>query len=207
MIFEVGSPEWHAFRADYVMSSDMGALVGANPYCSRDKLFEEKVSGETPAPNPHMWWGSYLEEPNRVAFSRLVGWETEPFRESMARGDIGANFDAKVVVPSGADMAPGEHPKWVEFPDGLPVEGAALLELKNAGFKWGKKNHPRGYPEYYWWQAQAQMHVSGLTQTLLVVKVGSAEMLAFVIQYDAMAMSEAAEEATAFMQEVRRCRK
>ena len=52
-----GSDEWVAARASRLTSSDFGAALGVNPYCSRQKLWRLKVGLEKVETNWHIQRG------------------------------------------------------------------------------------------------------------------------------------------------------
>lgn len=56
-----GSPEWFAAREKLLSSSDFGAALSLNPYCSRQKLWRIKVGMEVVRENDDIRRGRELE--------------------------------------------------------------------------------------------------------------------------------------------------
>lgn len=196
--------EWLDARKGWIGGSDIAAIMGDSPYRTREDVVLDKLGrGKAFYYNKAMWWGTFLEEKNMEAFEKLSGFVCEYSQDVYCKGDIGVTLDGLVV-----DAYVGDNERWVKW-YGDPAELAAglpaILELKNSSkttvAKWGD-----GPPKYYWWQCQAGMYVTGLTHAVLVAKVGSAGMNAYVIEYDELAMEVASAEATKVMNEVRDAR-
>lgn len=190
---------WLDARRGWVGGSDIAAIMGDNPWRkARDVVADKLGVGKPFYTSPAMWWGTHLEQANMEGFEKLSGLRCEYSQDVYVKGPIGVTLDGLIV-----DRGPGENPGWVDWRGDALEELPAILELKNSALttvaKW-----PKGCPpKYYWWQCQAGMYVTGLTQAALVVKVGSAGMVAYGIDYDEESMLRAVEAADALMEEVR----
>lgn len=102
-----GTPEWHAFRANYLMASDAPAMMGVSPYKSRDQLLREKktsvVADVDPRTQKRFDDGHRFEALARPYAEKYIGAELYPICGS---NDIyGASLDGMVM-----DMVVGwEH--------------------------------------------------------------------------------------------------
>jgi putative phage-type endonuclease len=79
------SPEWHRWRNDGWGGSEIGSLMGVNPY--RDGSPTDAVRGKIAAregtevrrnENPNMRRGKAKEPEARAMYERLMGWEAKP---------------------------------------------------------------------------------------------------------------------------------
>ena len=71
-----GTPEWHAARAQGIGASDVGSVLGLNPYKSALRLWSEKTGRLTPPNldnNPNVMRGVALETPIAEAFAAQSG--------------------------------------------------------------------------------------------------------------------------------------
>lgn len=144
--WQSGSPEWHAARATGIGGSDIGAIIGVNPFKTSDDLLAEKLGLSEPIePNMAMKLGTYLEGGIR----RL--WHDE-------------NRDWLDVYSTGTWQSL-ENERWLANPDGLIQwhDGQlGVLEIKYTGRKWSE------LPLYYEAQLLWYLHVLGLTKGILV---------------------------------------
>jgi len=199
---------WLERRRNYVTASQLAVVMGDNPFTSRDKLFKEKVLGDFPVLDfPAPWWGLFLEDKILEAFGILSGLETQAGQEFVARGELSATLDARVLGP-GEDS---HRTNWINWHWNAEGSLPAVADAKNTSQKsfanWRRYGVPKdGIPKYYWWQLQAQMHCTGVDTGILVVKVGARELHAFVEEYDELAMELAVDKVRDFMKEVRKAR-
>lgn len=63
---EQQSPAWHAWRSGGLGGSDVAAVMGLSPYCSREKLLREKLGLEVREENFAMRRGTRLEPVARI---------------------------------------------------------------------------------------------------------------------------------------------
>ena len=76
-----GTPQWHAARAQGIGASDVGSVLGLNPYTSALRLWSEKTGRLTPPnldDNENVMRGVALETPIAEAFAAQSGLTIEP---------------------------------------------------------------------------------------------------------------------------------
>ena len=76
-----GTPQWHAARAQGIGASDVGSVLGLNPYKSALRLWSEKTGRLTPPnldDNENVMRGVALETPIAEAFAAQSGLTIEP---------------------------------------------------------------------------------------------------------------------------------
>ncbi len=82
--FEIGSPEWHAARANGLGGSEIGAVLGLSPFESRFSLWHRKAGMIEPVEQtPAMEWGTRLEQPILKKYAEvhaddLTEWAVHP---------------------------------------------------------------------------------------------------------------------------------
>ena len=97
-----GSPEWHAWRANYLMASDAPAMMGVSPYKSRDALLQEKKFGINQEVNEFVQRrfddGHRFEALARPYAEKFIGAELYPICGS--RSIYGASLDGLTMEQS-----------------------------------------------------------------------------------------------------------
>jgi len=114
-------------RTNYIGGSDVGAILGFNPYRTPLDVYMEKVGEKKPSEeNTFTYWGKTLERPIIAEFEYLTNLKVE-------------------------EMPIKYHPDYSFIAghiDGFIPEKNAILEIKtvgqNARFKWGDENHDLG---------------------------------------------------------------
>lgn len=186
----IDKERWLDVRKKYVTASQVAAIMGEHEYLSAGNLALSKLGKGRPfVENKFMWWGKELEDCNAHAFGKLTNCSVYMDQLWFAKGALGATLDGLWTLPEGHEP----HSPLIEWYDYAEDPGLWVLEMKNSD---------QGYdelPRMYWWQLQTQMHVSGLSKGLVVVKVGGSEMAAFPMEYDEFAMAAAEEAAVKFM--------
>jgi len=139
ILIEQGSPEWIEFRKSHIGASEIGAIMGNNPYMS-----------------PYQVW---LKKTGRIT--------EEPVTESMKRGqEAEYEIRRRYIERSGKFVLPmvGTYYKWEiassSF-DGLSENHSHVFEAKSLGknsYVNALENH---IPQYYVDQCQWQMMVAG----------------------------------------------
>jgi len=156
--FENQSPEWHELRANGLGGSQVGTIMGLNPWESAYTLWA-KLSNKIDAnfeQNEKMRWGTIVEP--------LI------FDEWGLR-----NPDYKMF--STGTWADG----WKHAnPDGILFDGETygLLEIKTAGYRWDT------IPEHYAAQCIWYMHLLGLKWCKVVVLFQGNQLETFHLDYD-----------------------
>lgn len=95
-----GTPEWHAFRANYLMASDAPAMMGVSPYKSRNELLQEKKFGISREVNSFLQKrfddGHRFEALARPYAEKFLGEELYPICGS--NGIYGASLDGMTLA-------------------------------------------------------------------------------------------------------------
>ena len=158
-LFENGSPEWHAVRAEGVGGSEVGTICGLNKWESAFTLWAKKsgkISDQIPQSEP-MEWGSRLES---VILDKFV--ESHP----------------ELEVWSEAGSWRNEYDSWAHAnPDGIyrREDGSyGIIEIKTAAYPddWqigaqGVLGASSGVPRYYLTQVQHYLRVFGFKEAIV----------------------------------------
>ncbi len=149
--FEPDSPEWHNARSNSIGGSEVGTIMGLNPWESAYALWAKKL-GLIPNDFKESWairLGKAFEEPILQLFGQ-EHHELEIFRAgsfvSKAHPFLHANPDAMAY-----DTATGE---WV------------VIEVKTARYNWDS------VPAHYQAQVQHYMYVMGICKAVIVAVAG-----------------------------------
>jgi len=158
--YEPNTPEWHNARAG-VGGSDIGAIMGFNPWKSAYSLWAEKSNLTEPVQsNTAMQLGSWLEAPIRDFWAK----QNEGF----------------VTVYETGTWQSVEHNYYKANPDGI-IEWAdgdlGVLEIKHSRQYWDV------LPKAYELQVLWYLHVLGL-KTGIVVAVAGGDLKEFRVDYD-----------------------
>lgn len=137
--------EWEEFRRVRIGASDCPSIMGAG-YISAQKLWEQKISGKKSYSNASMQRGTDLE----------------PVARELVNKNHGSFYIPLVVeAPNGWQMA---------SLDGYCPENKRLIEIKCPNSKIFEEFSEHGtIPEYYLWQIQHQLCVTGLEECTLVL--------------------------------------
>jgi putative phage-type endonuclease len=132
-----GSDLWLALRKQFVCASEASAIMGMNPWCSRQEVLERKL-------------GLIPEVQENDAMRR--GKELEPLARSCAEKQIDELFIPEVYVSK-------EYAFMCASYDGVSLDKKKILEVKCAN----KKNHElakkQKIPDYYRPQIQHQISI------------------------------------------------
>ncbi|HEY6022014.1 MAG TPA: YqaJ viral recombinase family protein, partial [Candidatus Paceibacterota bacterium] len=145
-----GTPEWLAVRDTMVTASDVAAIMGRNPYKSREDVLVDKLTARRSVMTDAMKGGLKWEPAILQAFEALTGWETVRSQELL--------FSAR-LEGLGATC------------DGFCQETKTRVGLVEV------KNMSRGLldqdpPEYYRIQVLTQLYVTGLETGHLCARFG-----------------------------------
>jgi putative phage-type endonuclease len=137
--FDQGTSAWHDWRNQGVGASDAPAIMGENPWKSRDQLLREKISGITFGGNDATNRGKALEPEARMCYERLTGLAVRP----VCLQNI--QFD------------------WLRASvDGLAYDGNTVVEIKCGDSVYKRTAAERQVPRYYYGQLQHILAVTGL---------------------------------------------
>lgn len=172
--YESNTTEWHAAR-EGIGGSDIGAIMGKNPWKSAYTLWAEKsnlIAGVES--NTAMKLGTALESPIREFWANEnKGWLT--------------------VYETGTWQSV-EHAYYKANPDGI-IEWSdgqlGVLEIKHSRQYWDK------LPEAYELQVQWYLHVLGL-KLGIVVALAAGDLKEFRVEYDPELMEQVETAVRAF---------
>jgi putative phage-type endonuclease len=150
-----GTPEWHAHRANYRNASETAAVMGASPWQTPYQLWALRTGRARQVVTPAMARGTALEPQARLAYEALTGNVMQPL--VLVEGDYSASLD------------------------GLTFDGSLIVEIKcpvkgTDSVLW-KTVAGGEVPEYYGWQIEHQLMVSGAALAHLYVFDGSEGLL------------------------------
>lgn len=172
--YKSNTPEWHAAR-EGIGGSDIGAIMGKNPWKSAYTLWAEKsnlIDGVVS--NTAMKLGTALEAPIREF------WAQE-------------NKEWLTVYETGTWQSV-EHSHYKANPDGI-IEWSdgqlGVLEIKHSRQYWDK------LPEAYELQVQWYLHVLGL-KVGIVVALAAGDLKEFRVEYDSELMERVETAVRAF---------
>lgn len=156
--FENQSPEWHELRSNGIGGSQVGTILGLNPWESAYTLWA-KLSGKIPESfeqNEKMFWGTVLEP--------------------VIRDEWGKQNPEFEIFDTGTWADGWKHAN----PDGILKRGDdyGLLEIKTAGYRWDE------VPPQYYAQVQWYMHLLGLKWCKIVVLFQGSQLQTYTINYD-----------------------
>lgn len=189
------SPEekkiWLEQRKQHLTASDVAAVLGFNPYCPAQRVFQEKVSGEVKDLD-----GMSTVESGQFMEEGIFKWwlHHAKKREPTARGDMWGQADfgppaSKLVTspvwpvlaatPDAVAWAPdfmaveckntGHLNQWQKtLPEGLPRPWLCMIHDRQ-GYR---KDMSLSAPSYYVPQLLVQMHCLGAKQGVIVGLVG-----------------------------------
>jgi len=192
--FEVESPKWRAARSQGLGGSEIAAVLGLSPWCSKFTLWHRKAGMVDQEPdNQSMAWGRRLETPIADAFAEThPDWKLRKIGtwRSKARPWQIANPDRMIHTPCGS----GGRTR------------ASILECKTAhamnGWEWDN-----GVPVYYRCQALWYLDVFGMETCHFAVLIGGSDYRELSVTFDpteAQFMRTAAEEFLASIRDGRR---
>lgn len=143
---------WHAMRAEDITSTDVAALFGLSPYCTKYELWHRKKSGNTIQieDNDRMRWGRRLEAAIAEGIAEDHGWRVKPLklyaRDRAHR--MGASFDFEILGdPRGPGVLEVKNVDGLQYKRGWSEDEAPahieiqlqaqLATLEPLGFTWG----------------------------------------------------------------------
>lgn len=150
--FEVGSPEWLAFRKTGIGASEVGSVLGVCPWRSQVDVWLEKTGKAEPfAGNNATYAGQLLEDLIAKEYSLRTGYSVRKLNYTLRRGILIGDVD-RLCHTSGTLPA---------FKDDIRTDRA--LEAKSARdrYLWAD-----GVPLYYEAQCLTYMHLADSIQTV-----------------------------------------
>lgn len=166
--------EWRALRKGYIGASEVSAILGLNKYSGPFDLAAVKLEAVPPVdPSVAMRMGSFFEPAIRNFFA-------EELRNGRIEVPGGVDIDAK-VSDYPYTLRHASMPFFCCNLDGVivPNDGGEVwgIEIKDAGIYaktdlryWLEGDKPTGTALMYWVQIQAQLAVSGLSRSMIVIR-------------------------------------
>jgi putative phage-type endonuclease len=134
-----GTRAWLDWRNQGIGASDAPAIMGENPWKSREWLLKEKVNELSCSPNDAMLRGAALEREARSSYERLTGVRVRPVCLESTRFD------------------------WLRASiDGLAHDGSSVVEIKCGDRVYWHAASEHRVPQYYFGQLQHILAVTGL---------------------------------------------
>lgn len=177
-----GTPEWHHARSQSVSGTDIGAILGINPYRSRLDVFVSKtIGGVGFSENENMRWGTLLEPVVAKEWARINEFEV-----------TAGLFVQKGWMSGSPDFLIDNH-KW-----GLEIKTAGYTQMKS--YKEGK------CPLNYEYQCRWYMMVMDYEKWYLAALVGGQKLFDFEFKRDMRIERMIHEEGKKFWDEVKEWR-
>ena len=154
--------DWHELRAKRIGGSDIGAIIGVNPYKSIVDVYVDKTEGSNFKGNELTHWGHMLEGTILKEFSNkhkeLIVYEV-PY--SVVNDFLIANLDGALK-----DKETGDY---------------GVLEIKTTSL-WNKKDWEDDViPQYYYAQVQHYLMLTGYKFAYVAVLIGGNEYKEFKV--------------------------
>ena len=155
--------DWHELRAKRIGGSDIGAIIGVNPYKSIVDVYVDKTEGNNFKGNELTHWGHMLEGTILKEFSNkhkeLIVYEV-PY--SVVNDFLIANLDGALK-----DKETGDY---------------GVLEIKTTSL-WNKKDWEDDViPQYYYAQVQHYLMLTGYKFAYVAVLIGGNEYKEFKVE-------------------------
>lgn len=184
-LFEPGSPEWHAARADGIGGSEIAAVLGLSPFESRFSLWFRKTGVIDPVDETsEMEWGKRLEP---VILGKFIDEHPE---------------HSLTLTPAGT-WRNVDRPWQIANPDLL--NDRLLVEAKFSPFGdgWGPDGSD-DIPVYYRDQVLWYMDCLDRRQAHLAVLIGGCEYREYVVDYDPVEAQLLRDAAVDFLDSIAR---
>ena len=174
--------DWHELRAKRIGGSDVGAILGVNPYKSIVDVYVDKTEGSDFKGNNATYWGHVLEGTVLKEFSNrhkeLIVYEV-PY--SVVNDFLIANLDGALK-----DKETGDY---------------GVLEIKTTSL-WNKKDWEDDViPQYYYAQVQHYLMLTGYKFAYIAVLIGGQQYKEFKIERSEEDINLIRNKATEFYQE------
>ena len=174
--------DWHELRAKRIGGSDVGAILGVNPYKSIVDVYVDKTEGSNFKGNNATYWGHMLEGTILKEFSNkhkeLIVYEV-PY--SVVNDFLIANLDGALK-----DKETGDY---------------GVLEIKTTSL-WNKKDWEDDViPQYYYAQVQHYLMLTGYKFAYIAVLIGGQQYKEFKIERNEEDINLIRNKATEFYQE------
>lgn len=181
---KMSESDWQEYRKNQkgIGGSDIGIILGINPYKSKFELWLEKTdqSEKPDINNQFMEWGNLLEPVIRKHFAKLTGFRTIQ-NNFVLQHDIHdfmiANIDGNVQDPA--------------------FSGLGILEIKTTSAH-NKKDWENGCPIHYMAQLQWYLGVTDSEYGYICVLIGGNDFRYYLVQRDDYIIDKMISEAARF---------
>ncbi len=171
---------FHAERLTGLGGSDLGAILGLNPWRTPFQVYQEKTGQAEPfTGNLQTRFGSYAEEFVAREYCEQTGHQVQRFNAMLRRGNIIGHVD-RLVIPEGAKRA-----SWrdqVRTDRGLEAKTANAFAAGRDS-EWGE-SHTDQIPESYLVQVAAYQALTGCQYWDLAVLFGNQEFRIYHLTRD-----------------------
>lgn len=174
--------DWHTLREKRIGGSDIGAILGVNPYKSIIDVYIDKIEGSTFKGNNATHWGHMLEGTIIKEFaSRHKELQVFDAPFSIVDNFLIANLDAVLRDKENGDFG--------------------VLEIKTTSL-WNKKEWEEDtIPQSYYAQVQHYLMLSGYKFAYVAVLIGGQEYKEFKVERSEEDIALIREKATEFYKE------
>jgi len=183
--------EWLNQRRAGIGGSDIGVLMGLNPYKTPYQLWMDKTgrSQDDEAGEP-AYWGNVLEEVVAKEYAKRTGLKVQRVNgilQGAAHPVALANIDRAVTIVSRRDDGRLMNHR-AHWKDGRLQGAERLLECKTAHAlaagrdEWGEAGTDQ-VPPSYWAQCQWYMGITGVHTTDLAVLFGGQKFFIYTIEF------------------------
>jgi len=159
-----GSKEWLALRQNYCTASEAQAMMGASKYMTRDDLMRQVKTGVTPEVTPEQ----------QALFDR--GHATESAARKVVEGMFGEEFFPITAISD-------KYPHLLASFDGVTMMETILYEHKLWNERLAADVRNNDMSEFYYWQLEQQLLVSGAEKVIFVVSDGTEENFEYMEYY------------------------
>ena len=177
-----GTTQFHADRLTGLGGSDLGAILGLNPYRTPYQIWLEKSGRSEPfTGNLQTRFGSYAEEFVAREYSDRTGRQVQRYNSLLRHptAPLLGHID-RLVVPEGAKRA--SHQREIRTDLGLEAKTAHALAASRNG-DWGEPGTD-AVPASYLIQCQAYMLLTGCANWDLAVLFGNSDFAIYHLHQD-----------------------
>lgn len=172
---EQNTNEWLELRRTHIGASDCPIIMDKSPFKGPSTLWREKVFGQESYVSKAMKRGSELENDSLMEYNLINGTSFSP--------TVAINEDLPWQLAS--------------F-DGWEINRDYTLEIKVPGDNSFDSIQAGKFPEYWEWQAQHQMSVSGLSRVVFFVYSQDRDPLTIIVDRDEDKIKQLIEKETKF---------
>jgi putative phage-type endonuclease len=188
--------QFHAERLSGLGGSDIGAILGLNPWRTPYQVWEEKVGKADPfTGNLQTRFGSYAEEFVAREYCQVTGRQVQRFNGLLRHPEapLIGHID-RLVIPEGAKRA--SHKSEIRTDLGLEAKTASAFAT-GRGSEWGESGTDQ-IPESYLVQITAYQALTGCPRWDLAVLFGNTEFRIYHLTRDLELEALILDEASRF---------